>query len=120
MPGNETIVNSEHTADHLVRFIRPSPSIFAYCKHSKTRGGEDLGNEGRPKYVYPKKLVWQRVVFVRWKGQGIHFVLGLRHVPSGNQCITRFIVHEYPKLSMNVLLHDVTQNPQVLGTSLGI
>ena len=33
---------------------------------------------------------------------------------------TIFIDHEYLKLSMNILPRDVTQNPQVLGTSLGI
>ena len=27
---------------HVVRFTRPSPSIFTYCKQSKTGGGEDL------------------------------------------------------------------------------
>ena len=32
----------------------------------------------------------------------IHFVPRLRHVPSGYQCITIFIVHEYLQLSMNV------------------
>ena len=37
--------------------------------------------------------------------------------PPRDYCITRFTVHEYLKLSMNILLHDVTQNPQVLGTS---
>ena len=36
------------------------------------------------------------------------------------QCITRFMAHEYLKLSMNILPHEVTQNPQVLGTSQGI
>ena len=29
--------------DHVVRFTRPSPSIFAYCKRSKTGSGEGLG-----------------------------------------------------------------------------
>ena len=29
--------------DHMVRNPRPSPSIFAYCKRSKTGGGEGLG-----------------------------------------------------------------------------
>ena len=33
---------------------------------------------------------------------------------------TIFMDHEYLKLSMNILLRDVTQNPQVLGTSLDI
>ena len=28
--------------DHVVRFIRPSPSVFAYCKRSKTTAGELL------------------------------------------------------------------------------
>ena len=30
-------------ADHMVRFTRPSPSIFAYCKRSKTGTREGLG-----------------------------------------------------------------------------
>ena len=30
-------------ADHVRRFPRPSPSVFAYCKRSKTRGVEGLG-----------------------------------------------------------------------------
>ena len=30
-------------ADHMVRFTRPSPSAFAYCKRSKTGAGEGLG-----------------------------------------------------------------------------
>jgi len=30
------------------------------------------------------------------------------------------MTHEYLKLSMNILPHDVTQNPQVLGTSQSI
>ena len=29
--------------DHVVRFTRPSPSVFAYCKQSKTGAGEGLG-----------------------------------------------------------------------------
>ena len=29
--------------DHVVRFTRPSPSVFAYCKWSKTGAGEGLG-----------------------------------------------------------------------------
>ena len=31
-------------ADHVVRFTRPSPSVFAYCKRSKTGAGEGLGS----------------------------------------------------------------------------
>ena len=30
-------------ADHVVRFTRLSPSVFAYCKQSKTGAGEGLG-----------------------------------------------------------------------------
>ena len=30
-------------ADHMVRFTRPSPSVFAYCKRSRTGDGEGLG-----------------------------------------------------------------------------
>ena len=30
-------------ADQVVRFTRPSPSVFAYCKRSKTGAGEGLG-----------------------------------------------------------------------------
>ena len=30
-------------ADHVVRFTRPSPSVFAYSKWSKTGAGEGLG-----------------------------------------------------------------------------
>ena len=30
-------------ADHVVRNPRPSPSVFAYCKRSKTGGGKGLG-----------------------------------------------------------------------------
>ena len=30
-------------ADHVVRFSRPFPSVFAYCKRSKTGAGEGLG-----------------------------------------------------------------------------
>ena len=29
--------------DHVVRFTRPSGSVFAYCKRSKTGAGEGLG-----------------------------------------------------------------------------
>ena len=29
--------------DHMVRFTRPSGSVFAYCKRSKTGAGEGLG-----------------------------------------------------------------------------
>ena len=36
-------------ADHVVRFTRPSPSVFAYCKQSKAGGGERPGNEARCK-----------------------------------------------------------------------
>ena len=32
-------------ADHVVRFTRPSGSIFAYCKQSKTETGEGLGTK---------------------------------------------------------------------------
>ena len=38
-------------ADHVVRFTRPSPSIFAYCKRSKTGAGEGLGTRLRQKLV---------------------------------------------------------------------
>ena len=30
-------------ADHVVRFTRPSPSVFVYCKRSKTGAREGLG-----------------------------------------------------------------------------
>ena len=30
-------------ADHVMKFPRPSPSVFAYCKRSKTGGVEGLG-----------------------------------------------------------------------------
>ena len=36
-------------ADHVVRFTRPSPSVFAYCKRSKTGAGEGLGT----RLMYP-------------------------------------------------------------------
>jgi len=29
--------------DHVMKFPRPSPSVFAYCKRSKTGGVEGLG-----------------------------------------------------------------------------
>ena len=29
--------------DHVVRFTRPSPSVFAYCKQSRTGAVEGLG-----------------------------------------------------------------------------
>jgi len=29
--------------DHMMKFPRPSPSVFAYCKQSKTGGVEGLG-----------------------------------------------------------------------------
>ena len=32
-----------YAADHVVRFTRPSPSIYAYCKRSKNGAGEGLG-----------------------------------------------------------------------------
>ena len=28
--------------DHVVRFTRPSPTVFVYCKQSRTGGGEGL------------------------------------------------------------------------------
>ena len=34
-------------ADHVVRFTRPSPSVFTYCKRSKTGAGEGLGTRLR-------------------------------------------------------------------------
>ena len=33
--------------DHVVRFTRPSGSVFAYCKRSKTGAGEGLGTRLR-------------------------------------------------------------------------
>ena len=39
-----TLTTSDaRAADHVVRFTRPSPSVFAYCKRSKTGAGEGLG-----------------------------------------------------------------------------
>ena len=35
-------------ADHVVRFTSPSPSVFAYCKRSKTGAGEGLGTRLYP------------------------------------------------------------------------
>ena len=37
------ICDVSRAANHVVRFTRPSGSIFAYCKRSKTRAGEGLG-----------------------------------------------------------------------------
>ena len=31
--------------DHVIKFPRPSPPIFTYCKRSKTGGVEGPGNE---------------------------------------------------------------------------
>ena len=39
-------------ADHVVRFTRPSPSVFAYCKRSKTGAGEGLGTRLVPRYLH--------------------------------------------------------------------
>ena len=36
-------------ADHVVRFTRPSPSVFAYCKRSKTGAREGLGTRLTPR-----------------------------------------------------------------------
>ena len=31
------------TSPHVIKSPRPSPSVFAYCKQSKTGGGNGLG-----------------------------------------------------------------------------
>ena len=36
-------------ADHVVRFTRPSPSVFVYCKRSKTGAGEGLETRLEPR-----------------------------------------------------------------------
>ena len=36
-------IHDAHAADHMVRFTRPSGSVFAYCKRSKTGAREGLG-----------------------------------------------------------------------------
>jgi len=36
------ICDISHHMDHMVRFPRPSPLCFAYCKQSKTGGVEGL------------------------------------------------------------------------------
>ena len=35
--------NDGRAADHVIRFPRPSPSIFAHCKRSRTGGVEGMG-----------------------------------------------------------------------------
>ena len=40
--------------DHMVRFTMPSPSVFAYCKRSKTGAGEGLGMRLAIACVNPK------------------------------------------------------------------
>ena len=42
-------------ADHMVRFTRPSPSVFVYSKQSKTGAGEGLGT--RLVGMYPALLL---------------------------------------------------------------
>ena len=54
-------------ADHVVRFTRPSPSIFAYCKRSKTGAGEGLGTRLRPPSAHLALCynhIWKLVGFV--------------------------------------------------------
>ena len=41
--SNSRICDVTLAADHVIRFTRPSGSVFAYCKRSKTRAGEGLG-----------------------------------------------------------------------------
>ena len=44
-------------ADHVVRFTRPSPSVFAYCKRSKTGAGEGLGTRLVKRAIYLHSFV---------------------------------------------------------------
>ena len=41
--GTRLIKRDASGRDHVVRFTRPSGSVFAYCKRSKTGAGEGLG-----------------------------------------------------------------------------
>ena len=43
-------------ADHVVRFTRPFPSVFAYCKRSKTGAREGLGTRLEDKVLVVRKL----------------------------------------------------------------
>ena len=40
---HDDIWGDRRAVDHMMKFPRPSPSIFAYCKQSKTGGVEGLG-----------------------------------------------------------------------------
>ena len=40
---------------HVVRFTRPSPSVFAYCTQSKTGAGKALGTRLGPLAWIPVK-----------------------------------------------------------------
>ena len=48
--------------DHVVRFTRPSGSVFAYCKRSKTGAGEGLGTRLPRKVIegLGTRLAWDR------------------------------------------------------------
>ena len=49
--------------DHVVRFTRPSGSVFAYCKRSKTGAGEGLGTRlGTPSVSF--RFVSRFVLFL--------------------------------------------------------
>ena len=44
--------------DHELRFTRSSPSIFAYCKRSKTGAGEGLGTRLEDLYSLAQDWTW--------------------------------------------------------------
>ena len=98
--------------DHVVRFTRPSPSVFAYCKVIKNWSRGRPGNEASKSVHYPKKFAWftRPLLLVRGWGLGMRlsfrgrYIMGNKHsnvhcfflpvtsssfITSSPNCITR-------------------------------
>jgi len=65
-----------HAADHVMKFPRPSPSVFAYCKRSKNGGVEGLATRLTCSSFNLTHMSCDNCVSKEWLAKGATLLLG--------------------------------------------
>ena len=82
-----TYMYDGHATDHMRRFPRPSPSILAYCKRSKTGGEEVLGTRINKHYTDPLRENLAHTIRVNYS-QEVTFNENVITIAIGRRCYT--------------------------------
>ena len=102
-------------ADHVVRFTRPSPSVFAYCKRSKTGAREGLGtrlDKGHSISSDPTQLC-----FCNRSKLNCKETTQLRSIYPGQQVEVSVIAIDQSVSAIPALIHTTVHSGHILNMS---